>query len=55
MTRVLTQPDWLGGVNFGGGVGDLADPELLHVQAAGVFLVPRRAPDGSLPGAELFR
>lgn len=51
VTRVLTQPSWLGGVNFGGGVGDVADPELLHVQAAGVYLVPPRAPGGGLPGA----
>lgn len=54
LTRVLTQSSWLGGVNFGGGVEGVADPELLHVQAAGVYLVPPRSPDGGLPGGRLF-
>lgn len=54
LTRVLTQPSWLGGVNFGGGVDGLADPELLHVQAAGVYLVPPRSPGGGLPGGEVL-
>lgn len=54
VTRVLTQPDWLGGVNFGGGAEGLDDPELLHVQAAGVYLVPPRAAGDGLPGGEVL-
>jgi len=54
VTRVLTQPGWLGGANFGGGGPGPPDPDLLYVQAAAVFLVPKRAADGALPGAEIF-
>lgn len=51
--RLLTQPQWLGEVNFGGGVGE--GPTLLHVLAAGIYLAPPAVPaDAPFPGYELF-
>jgi hypothetical protein len=54
LIRILSQPDWLGDVNFGG------DPKqqppgmsrLLQVYAAGVYLVPPKIAGEPFPGAE---
>jgi Dyp-type peroxidase family len=54
--RMLTQPGWLGGTNFGG------DPEhqlpgmtrLLTVRAAGVFLVPPISEEEPFVGSSIF-
>lgn len=56
VTRLLRQPGWLGGVNFGG--DPAAQPpgldRLLATRAGAIFLVPP-APDGDqFPGAALF-
>ena len=56
LTRLLTQPGWLGGINFGG------DPQsqpagmkdLLTVRAAGMYVVPPRDDTESFPGAGIF-
>lgn len=56
LIRILSQPGWLGDVNFGG------DPDeqpagmdrLLHVYAAGVYLVPPKAEGEAFPGASIF-
>jgi deferrochelatase/peroxidase EfeB len=49
LTRILTNPNWLGCSAFGGPDGDLAD--LLEVYAAGVFAVPPPAATGC-PGID---
>lgn len=50
--EMLTRPEWLGGVNFGGDVGTLSS--LIRVAAAGVFLVPPVVPGEPFPGAGIF-
>jgi Dyp-type peroxidase family len=57
LMRILTQPGWLGGVNFG---GDPAQQEqgmssLLSIRAGGIFFVPPAADDGDVPGLSIFR
>jgi deferrochelatase/peroxidase EfeB len=56
LLRMLTQPTWLGGVNFGG--GDNAQlpgmERLITVRAGGVFLVPPVVEKEAFPGAKIF-
>lgn len=52
LLRILTQPGWLGGVNFGG--KEQAPFVLIHARAAGLFVVPPRQGDEYLPGSHLF-
>src|SRR5262249_12586275 len=53
LTRILTNPSWLGRSAFGGPDGDLEDnlEDLLQVYAAGVFAVPPPAQTGC-PGID---
>jgi deferrochelatase/peroxidase EfeB len=50
--QMLTRPDWLGGVNFGGDLPNAAT--LIQVAAAGMYLIPPVRPDAPFPGAEIF-
>lgn len=53
LLRILTQPQWLGEVNFGGAVGE--GPPLLSVLAAGIYLAPPAVSDDApFPGSQLF-
>lgn len=56
VTRMLTQPGWLGGTNFGGDPAH--DPPvlstLLAVYAAGIYFVPPVNDDEPFPGAAIF-
>ncbi len=56
LLRMLTQPTWLGGVNFGGGdKQQLPGMEhLITVRAGGVFLVPPVVAEEVFPGAKIF-
>lgn len=49
--RILTQPGWLGNVNFGGADSSL---NLLKVLAAGVYFVPRGSDYSRFPGDSIF-
>jgi len=50
--EMLTRPDWLGRVNFGG--APAASATLIRVAAAGIYLVPPIVPGAPFPGAEIF-
>lgn len=50
--EMLTRPGWLGGVNFGGELGD--SPQLIQVAAAGIYLIPPLTGTEPFPGAEIF-
>jgi Dyp-type peroxidase family len=49
---ILTDPHWLGKVNFGGDQNDANMAKLLSVLAAGVFFVPKL--EKPFPGAKIF-
>lgn len=49
---ILTDPHWLGNVNFGGDPNDANTAKLLSVLAAGVFFVPKL--EKPFPGAKIF-
>lgn len=49
---ILTDPHWLGNVNFGGDQNDADLAKLLSVRAAGVFFVPKL--EKPFPGTEIF-
>jgi Dyp-type peroxidase family len=51
--EMLTRPDWLGGVNFGGELSVAAT--LIRVAAAGIYLIPPVNPGAAFPGAEIFQ
>jgi deferrochelatase/peroxidase EfeB len=56
LLRMLTQPTWLGGVNFGGGDNEQLPgmERLITVRAGGVFLVPPVVEGEAFPGAKIF-
>lgn len=56
VSRMLTSPSWLGGVNFGGNGTPAANPDnvLLSVLAGGVYVVPPANDQNRLPGFDLF-
>jgi deferrochelatase/peroxidase EfeB len=58
VTRMLTQPGWLGGTNFGGDPSDPNAPaaltSLLAVYAAGIYFVPPVVDGEPFPGAAIF-
>jgi deferrochelatase/peroxidase EfeB len=56
VVRILRQPTWLGGTNFGGDpVADsAAAAALLSVQAGGTYVVPPTDPTEPYPGAGIF-
>lgn len=49
---ILTDPNWMGGSNFGGESGKSGIPDLLSVLAAGVFYVPQI--EKPFPGKSIF-
>ena len=51
LTFVLTQPDWLGQINFGGTPNTLS---LLDVRAAGIYFAPPVVVGEGFPGSHLF-
>ncbi len=56
VVRMLRQPGWLGGTNFGGdpATDPVAAAHLLSVQAGGTHVVPPVDPAEAFPGARLF-
>ena len=56
VTRMLTSPSWLGGVNFGGNDTHPTNQNspLLSVLAGGVYVVPPANDQNLLPGYDLF-
>jgi deferrochelatase/peroxidase EfeB len=49
---ILTDPNWMGGSNFGGEYNKTEPAQLLTVFAAGVFYVPPY--EKRFPGASIF-
>jgi deferrochelatase/peroxidase EfeB len=56
LIRILSQPGWLGDVNFGGDpdAQPLGIDRLLRVYAAGVYVVPPKVSGEPFPGASVF-
>ncbi|WP_299443002.1 Dyp-type peroxidase [uncultured Aquimarina sp.] len=55
VTRMLTQPSWLGNINFGGYENEQGNlKNLLEVVSGGVYLIPPMNLFGKIPGYELF-
>ncbi|MFY9620351.1 MAG: hypothetical protein WAQ99_11135 [Pyrinomonadaceae bacterium] len=50
--EMLSLPDWLGGVNFGGEIS--ASSTLIRVAGAGIYLVPPLKDGQSFPGTDIF-
>jgi deferrochelatase/peroxidase EfeB len=54
LTRILTDPCWLGQTNFGGQSNNSALSALLSADAAGCFVVPPHVVGERYPGAEVL-
>jgi deferrochelatase/peroxidase EfeB len=54
--RILTNPNWLGGINFGGNPqSQLPGMEtLLSVRAGGIYLIPPSSPNEVFPGSGIL-
>ena len=50
---ILTDPNWLGNSSFGGDSQFKGISELLHVQACGIFFIPRK--EKPFPGSSIFK
>jgi len=54
LQRLLTQPTWLGNINFGGEEENNELPSLLKVLASGIYLIPPFQSDEIFPGEQIF-
>ena len=55
VNRILTQPTWLGNINFGGDESNQNGiDKLLEIESGGIYLVPPINNPNKVPGFELF-